>query len=134
MPRYTNADLHEQIKDLRHDLERELRKIGRHIMALTTAELAAFAAITAKIDAAFTAATSGQQVLRDQIAALTTTIDQMVADDTQEDAAFTQQLVDLAAARDALQAQLDSQETDVLGALSSLGDHVSTLGGTPPTP
>src|SRR5205809_1124384 len=84
------------------------------LMALTQKETDAVNALSADIDAAFTAATTNNKALQDQIDALK--------------AAGTADAATIAA----LQAVVDSNESDVLNALGGLDTHVKTLGGATP--
>ncbi len=105
-------------------LDRIERKVGT-LMALTQREQQSLDQLTATIDAALAALQSSTQGLRDQVAALTALRDQLQAND----AADAAQIASLTTSIAALQSTLDSQENDVVGALTGLDTHVKTLGG-----
>ncbi len=94
-------------------------------MALTQREQQALDTLTTDIDAALAALAASSQGLKDQIAALTALRDQLQAANTADEA----QITSLTASITALQGTLDSQESDVVDALTGVDSHVKVLGG-----
>lgn len=114
----------DRIESQVNTLPRIERKVDK-TMALTQKEQTALDHLTATIDAALAALKTSTQDLRDQITALTALRDQLQA----ANAADETQIATLTASIAALQGTLDSQESDVVGALTGLDAHVQVLGG-----
>lgn len=92
-------------------------------MALTQREQDAINQLSADITAALDALRNSTQGLRDQITALETVRDQLIAANTADEG----QIADLTTAITGLRATLDTQESDVVDALTGLDNSVKAV-------